>query len=118
VAGTLAYMAPEQAAGKNIDHRADLYALGAMAYEWLTGLLPLRLRGATFDELARDLAKRAPLPLSDLRADLPEGLQKLVMELLSKKPSRRPPTALSVAQRFHDLATDAQAQANQETQAL
>jgi tetratricopeptide (TPR) repeat protein/tRNA A-37 threonylcarbamoyl transferase component Bud32 len=116
IAGTLAYMAPEQAAGKKIDGRGDLYALGAIAYEWLTGLLPLRLRGTTLDEQIRDLAKREPAPLADFRADLPPALQKLVMQLLAKKPARRPPTALAVAEQFHQLAADLRARAEQSTQ--
>ena len=113
--GTMAYMAPEQAAGKKINSRADLYALGVIAYEWLTSLVPLRLRGESFEEMARDLATRAPLPLSDLRRGLTGGLEALVMQLLAKKPSRRPPTALSVAERFHQLAADAQARADTPT---
>src|SRR5262249_3602568 len=58
--GTLEYSAPEQLAGKAIDGRADLYALGVIAFEWLCGLRPLVARGHTPAEVAREIGKRAP----------------------------------------------------------
>jgi len=100
VAGTLLYMAPEQAAGKRIDGRADLYALGVVAYEWLAGVLPLRPWGDTFAEMARDIASRRPRPPSEFRPDIDPALERLVMRLLEKKPQRRAASAAAVAEEF------------------
>ncbi len=90
--GTPAYMAPEQAAGEgDIDHRADIYSLGAMAYELLTGQVvfagrsPQRMLAAHLSE--------TPKPVTDLRPDIPESLAQLVMRCLAKEPSDRPQDA-------------------------
>lgn len=90
--GTPAYMAPEQAAGDaNIDHRADLYSLGAMTYELLTGQpvfpdrTPQRMLAAHMSE--------APRPIADLRIGVPAALSDLVMRCLAKDPAERPQTA-------------------------
>ncbi len=97
VAGTLLYMAPEQAVGKRIDGRADLYALGVVAYEWLSGVVPVRPWGDSFEEMARDMASRSPEPVAEFRPQIDPPLAKLVMRLLEKKPSRRPASATAVA---------------------
>jgi tetratricopeptide (TPR) repeat protein/tRNA A-37 threonylcarbamoyl transferase component Bud32 len=90
--GTPTYMAPEQAAGDPAtDHRADIYAFGAMAYELLAGhppfhsLTPARLLAAHMGEKPKDI--RA------LRADCPEPLADLVMRCLEKEPDARPQQA-------------------------
>jgi tetratricopeptide (TPR) repeat protein len=94
--GTPAYMAPEQAAGDpNVDHRADIYALGAMAYELLAGhpvfanRTPQRMLAAHMSE--------APRPVAELRGDVPASLAELVMRCLAKNPDERPPTAGDIA---------------------
>ena len=86
--GTPAYMAPEQAAADpNVDHRADLYAVGAMAYEMLAGRAP-------FDGLAPQAVlaahvTQAPDPLAGYRATVPPVLNDLVMRCLEKRPADR-----------------------------
>ena len=97
-------MAPEQAVGKKVDGRADLYALGVVAYEWLTGVLPLRPWGETFEDMVRDMASRSPPPLAEFRPGLDGALAKLVMRLLEKKPSRRSASAAAVAEELRQLA--------------
>ena len=84
--GTPAYMAPEQAAGDaNIDHRADIYSLGAMAYELLSGQVvfanrtPQRMLAAHMSE--------TPKTIAELRADVPASLADLVMRCLAKDPA-------------------------------
>ena len=87
--GTPAYMSPEQAAGDPaVDHRADIYSLGCMAYELLTGQPPFHGRSP-----ARVLAAHmteAPRPVGEIRPDTPPALAQLVMRALEKEPSQRP----------------------------
>ena len=93
--GTPAYMAPEQAAGDaNIDHRADLYALGAMAYELLSGQ-PV-FSGRTAQRMLAAHMSEAPRPIIELRADTPVPLADLVMRSLAKDPNDRPQTASDI----------------------
>ena len=84
--GTPAYMAPEQVAGGAVDHRADIYALGAMAYELLTGAPPFK--GPSQDVVTAHLT-RPPDPLARHRPDVPAALSDLVMRCLEKQPDRR-----------------------------
>jgi serine/threonine-protein kinase len=90
--GTPAYMAPEQAAGDpDTDHRADLYSLGLVCYEMLTGRCPFA--GRTPQALiAAHLAEKPP-PLPRSRKDIPPGLAALVMRCLEKDPKDRPSSA-------------------------
>ncbi len=92
-----------------LDGKADLYALGVIAYEWLSGELPLIPQGKDFDEQVRDLVRRPPKPLAAACQGLSPELQKFIMSLLAKKPRERPANAQVVAQTFHWLA-DASAQ--------
>jgi tetratricopeptide (TPR) repeat protein/tRNA A-37 threonylcarbamoyl transferase component Bud32 len=101
--GTPAYMAPEQAAGDpGVDHRADIYSLGAMAYELLAGRpvfadrTPQRMLAAHMSEAAR--------PIAELRPDTPGLLADLVMRCLAKDPNDRPQTATEIA-RLLDTVT-------------
>ncbi|MFQ5503312.1 MAG: protein kinase [Planctomycetota bacterium] len=90
VIGTPSYMAPEQASGAPLDGRADCYALGVIMFQWLTGRLPIPLRGVKTAELAHVLSSRSPLPIHDLRPDLAEEVCRLVNEMLAKSPGERP----------------------------
>jgi serine/threonine-protein kinase len=102
--GTPAYMAPEQAAGDpNIDHRADIYALGAMAYEMLTGRPPFTSL-SPHQMLAAHITERVE-PITDLRPSLPPALADVVMRCLEKNPADRPQGAAEVLQTFEALAT-------------
>jgi eukaryotic-like serine/threonine-protein kinase len=88
VLGTPAYMAPEQAAADpTIDHRADIYALGCVAYEMLTGKPPFSGRPPQ-KVLAAQVAER-PVPVSQLRAEVSPALAAMVMRCLEKNPDRR-----------------------------
>ena len=88
VLGTPAYMAPEQAAADpTIDHRADIYALGCVAYEMLTGKPPFSGRPPQ-KVLAAQVAER-PVPVSRLRAEVSPALAAIVMRCLEKDPDRR-----------------------------
>ncbi|HEX2451538.1 MAG TPA: serine/threonine-protein kinase, partial [Gemmatimonadales bacterium] len=86
--GTPAYMAPEQAAGDpNTDHRADIYAVGVMAYEMLAGQPPFS--ASTPQALLAAHVTRAPEPLSRRRASVPPPLEAVVMRCLEKRPADR-----------------------------
>ncbi len=90
--GTPTYMAPEQVSGDPyIDHRADLYAVGAMAYEMLTGQPPFV--GPSMQDILTGHLAKAPVSITDTRANLPPALAALVMRCLEKKPADRIQTA-------------------------
>ncbi|MEQ1693457.1 MAG: protein kinase, partial [Gemmatimonas sp.] len=108
--GTPAYMAPEQAAGDpTIDHRADIYALGAMAYELLTGRHVFADRTAP-RMLAAHMSE-APRPITELRPDLPAALAASVMQCLAKDPSDRPQQAGEIARALEAVGSSSGMQA-------
>jgi len=103
--GTPAYMAPEQIVGDpRIDHRADIYAVGALAYELLAGRPPFI--GATRDEVLTGHLSRAPSPVTTHRADVPAPLAELVMACLAKDPNDRPQTATDLVERLERLVRE------------
>jgi serine/threonine protein kinase len=106
--GTPAYMAPEQAAGKHLDHRADLFSLGCVLYRMTTGELPFK--GRTMTSVLTALATTTPRPPRARDASVPRALSELIMRLLSKKAAGRPDSAREVAEALgrieDDLATE------------
>lgn len=102
--GTPVYMAPEQSAGDpSVDQRTDLYALGVMAYEILTGHLPFEGRSA--QQLAVAHMTQAPEEISRRRPGVPAQLGALVMRLLAKRPADRPQTADEVVRVLGEIVT-------------
>jgi len=102
--GTPAYMAPEQAVGDAAtDHRADLYSLGIIGYEMLSGSHPFA--GRTARAIATAHLTETPAPLVERRSDVPEPLAAIVMKLLAKDPAARPQSAEEVVQALDGLAT-------------
>lgn len=101
--GTAAYMAPEQAsADPQLDHRADLYAVGAVAYEMLTGQAPFR--GTAQQVMARQVAA-APEPVDKIRPSIPAPLALIVMRCLEKYPADRFQTAEELLHHLELIAT-------------
>jgi serine/threonine protein kinase len=100
VVGTPAYMAPEQHNPQRdgIDQRTDLFGLGVIIYEMLTGKLPFP--GRTIPEIVRELTKAAPVPLRKLNPDVPKALAELVQQLLRKEKQDRPQSANEVVRRL------------------
>ncbi|MFZ5440374.1 MAG: serine/threonine protein kinase [Myxococcota bacterium] len=91
LAGTPEYIAPEQAQGKKVGGQADLYSLGVMLFEMLSGQLPFEAESVT-TLLQKHLSERPPR-LSAVMNNLPEGLEEFVESLLEKEPERRPSSA-------------------------
>ncbi|MGZ3425420.1 MAG: protein kinase domain-containing protein [Polyangia bacterium] len=103
--GTPEYMAPEQAAGQPIDARADVYAVGAILYEMLSGRPPHE--GANIMEVLTRKATVAPTPLAVLRPDVPRDLESLIMRTLAISPELRPQSMLSMSQELGRLTAAA-----------
>jgi len=92
VIGTPAYMAPEQATGDaGVDHRADLYSFGCLAYELFAGHPPFQER-STHLLIAAHLAT-VPRPIAELRAEVPQAVVDLITRCLAKAPAERPQSA-------------------------
>ena len=97
--GTPAYMAPEQLAGDpNADHRMDIYAVGLLAYELVTGVSPFT--GPSPRETLAAQLSHDPKPLHELSASIPRTLSTLIMRCLAKDPAARPQTADEI---LHEL---------------
>ncbi len=93
IGGTPYYMAPEQAAGDSVDHRADLYAFGVTLFEMLTGRVPFGKGDVTFHH--RHTAPPDPRSFAE---DLPDSFAELVLRLMGKTPDERVQTSLEVRQ--------------------
>src|SRR5690606_3933758 len=88
--GTPEYMAPEQAAGRPADARTDVYSVGAILYETLTGVPPYE--GENFMEVLTKKATVDPVNPRELRPELPEAVAELVVRAMARDPDERPPT--------------------------
>ena len=85
--GTVAYMSPEQAKGEAVDQRTDIWSLGVVLYEMLSGVLPFK--GDYEQTLIHSILQQEPERLGKLRKDLPAGLENIVFKALSKNPADR-----------------------------
>lgn len=99
--GSPRYMAPEQAMGQEVDGRSDIFSLGAMLYEMLTGRYAFD--GDSLPTIVYRVVNEQPLPASTLRPELPAGLVSLLTHMLSKSPQARP-DARTVVHALHSLA--------------
>ena len=99
IRGTPNYMSPEQAQGKRIDHRSDLYALGIMLYECATGSTPFV--GQSLAVIAQHV-NAAPEPPRLKCPAISENLESLILALLAKKPEARPSSGIAVALALRD----------------
>lgn len=108
VMGTPRSMSPEQAAGGEVDSRADLFSLGVLIYELLAGHSPFK--GRSVAETLQRLRRHHPPPLHRFRRRVPPDLDTLIRRLLHKDPGCRPPSAGAVADELERLARDVAAQ--------
>ena len=104
VVGTFAYMAPEQAEGRRVDTRSDIFSLGAIFYEMLSGAPPFK--GGTAISTLAAVIKDEPRQLSELRRDLPRDLTRLVTRCLAKEPNRRYQSAADLRADLEDAKLD------------
>jgi serine/threonine-protein kinase len=98
VLGTADYMAPEQADGKQVTARSDLYALGSVMHALLAGKPPFA--GRTVLEVMTSLKNEKPVPVRRLAPDTPAEFEKIILQLLEKDPQKRIPTALALSNRL------------------
>ncbi|NJD32751.1 MAG: cyclic nucleotide-binding domain-containing protein [Gammaproteobacteria bacterium] len=87
VAGSPAYMSPEQVQGHDLDSRSDIYSLGAVMYEMLCGHRPFR--AGALGKLLRQVVQATPEPLRQVRPEIPEELEAVVHRALEKEPGKR-----------------------------
>ncbi|WP_337175878.1 serine/threonine-protein kinase [Paludisphaera sp.] len=101
VRGTPLYMSPEQARGRKLTHKTDLYSLGVMLYESATGSVPFS--GVPLSVMAQH-ANNPPPPILPGTPDVSPELERLILSLLAKRPEDRPPGGLAVAAALRDEA--------------
>ena len=85
--GTVPYMSPEQAQGRSVDHRSDIFSLGVILHELATGRRPFQ--GASSAEILSSILRDTPHAVTKLRPDLPRHLARIVRRCLEKDPNRR-----------------------------
>ena len=104
VLGTVGSMSPEQALGRPVDHRSDLFSLGVLLYEILSGRPPFD--GRNTPEILNRICNVPEAPLHRLDPSIPRGVSDLTARLLEKDPSRRPESAQEVVQEIDRLSTE------------
>ncbi len=111
VMGTPAYMSPEQAAGDPVDYRTDIWSLGVVIYEMLTGEVPFK--GDTRQALTHDILHKEPERLTRVRRDAPANLERILSGMIQKDRLRRPGNMKAVIEELEavrrDSVTDAAA---------
>jgi eukaryotic-like serine/threonine-protein kinase len=100
--GTVAYMSPEQTRGSAVDHRTDLWSVGAVLYEMLTGVRPFRSNGE--EAVIRAIREDNPPPLDTLRPDAGPELARVVSRCLAKESTLRPDSAAALLAELRSLA--------------
>jgi eukaryotic-like serine/threonine-protein kinase len=105
VLGTPEYMSPEHCSGAQVDHRSDIYSLGCVLFEMIAGAPPFS--AANIRDLLTSHKFRTPPALSELAADTPPWLDRLVTRMLRKHPDQRPQTMVEVARTLAAADDDA-----------
>ena len=101
IVGTVAYMSPEQAEGKSLDERSDLFSLGVLLYEMATGGRPFA--GDTSLSVLTSILRDTPRPLTDLNPELPRDFARIVRHCLAKDPERRYQSAKDLRNDLEEL---------------
>lgn len=108
VVGTLAYMSPEQAFGRDVDHRTDIFSLGAVLYEMATGRRAFK--GQTANETIDQIAHSQPEAISRFNYAIPQELERIIRKCLEKDKERRYQTAQDLVIDLKNLQRDSMAQ--------
>jgi ABC-type transport system substrate-binding protein len=95
IAGTLSYMSPEQVAAGAVDHRSDIYSLGTVLYECLTGEPPF---SGELQSILYRIVHEIPQPPRSMGADINEDLEEVILSCIAKEPGKRPQRAGEVAE--------------------
>ncbi len=104
ILGTPRYMSPEQALGKPLDHRSDLFSLGVVLYELTTGQLPFG--GSNFAEILNNIVHSQPTAIARLNYDVPPELERITLKCLQKLPDRRYQSARELMVDLRNLARE------------
>ncbi len=104
IVGTPRYMSPEQALGKPLDHRSDLFSLGVVLYELTTGQLPFG--GSNFAEILNNVVHAQPTAIARLNYDVPPEMERITLKCLQKLPDRRYQSARELMVDLRNLARD------------
>ena len=99
--GTVSHMSPEQAEGKSVDHRTDIFSLGVILYEMCTGRLPFL--GANPTAVLSSILKDTPKAVTEIHPRLPSDLGRVIKRCLAKDPERRYQTAVDVRTELEEL---------------
>jgi serine/threonine protein kinase len=102
IVGTVSYMSPEQTRGHNLDRRSDIFSLGCVLYEVITGQAPFT--GPSELSIMHDIATGTPAPPSTLHPGLPRTLDDLIFHCLEKDPARRPQRVSEIVQALKSLS--------------
>ncbi len=101
--GAWAYMAPEQTLGEGVSRASDVFGLGIVFYEMLTGQRPFKTPDGDLEALGRDIREATPQPVTALRSDIPKDLSDFVHRCLEKDPARRFQSAVEAGQELELL---------------
>lgn len=107
ILGTLVYMSPEQAEGKPVDHRSDLFSLGVLYYEMATGRRPFA--GDTTASTIAAILRDEPPSVAEVRADVPRHLARIINRCLDKDPARRFQSTADLRVELENLRTESDA---------
>lgn len=114
VLGTPQYMSPEQVLGQKVDGRSDLFSVGVILYQLLTGQKPFK--GETIATLMYQIATEDPTPIGQVAPSIPEPLRLIIDKLLKKQPDKRIQTGKALADAFRRVLMDVEEEARKKSE--